>query len=184
MTESHPEVLEAFEDGWRLLSPEVRERWIAGGIGGRARSWRSWFEVCLEDSYHVAEPRTASLQSRLTNLIKEKLTHPGEIFGLPPMPCLKKRCCEVIGDDTVEINGEFYVDRTQLYIQDVARSAATNIICDELVKLSERLEKDINEKGLDAIRQLYPRKGPRPNDALFASLLYDYDSSSESSSYF
>jgi hypothetical protein len=180
---SHSDVLEAFEKGWQVLGPEVQNRWIARGLGGDVRAWQSWVDVCLEESIGVAKPRAEAIHDHLTGLIKERLTHAGEVFGLPPMAYVARPAYITPEGETISMNESFLADDGRWQIHRVARAAAKNILHDELLKLSERLEKDIKENGLNAIRQWYPRKAPPANDSLFSSYIDDYGDSSDSSDY-
>ena len=153
---AHPELLEAFVEGWNNLSPQLRDRWRREGFmvpkkKVEPKGWSSWTATRMKD---VMTPRTqdssfnvplSDFEERLAILFHNNMQHSGDLFGLPYMPPLENRQYYSRTGDELSSSERHAI----------AKDAATVIIHTELRKLLIKWKKDLEEHGLDALRNAY-----------------------------
>jgi hypothetical protein len=149
---SHSDVLDAFDIGWEVLGPSGQADWLQIGIFARGSAlfpftWESWTGPILEEIRKTGGPygppggfrtlTTAGSLSTLTALISKKMDHSGSLYGIPEIP----------------LTAPVYHSPLK---EGVAAFAASVIMEVEMKQILERLKKEIEQNGLDAIRKYYP----------------------------
>jgi len=142
--------LDDFETGWNSLGDELQTKWMSGGIPRyncvdlheRPTVFRSWTEViCRELKVRAPDPST--LINEFYSFLHEKLDDASTFYNLPKMSGF-------VGPDT----------RTEDVAEDIrkdtAKKVSTQILCLEIQKTMERLKLEIEEHGIDVIRNYFP----------------------------
>ena len=143
----HPELLDAFVQGWNNLGSRSQAGWCQRGFIAPKQKverlwWLSWTTVQVDELYQQrrgADPFDVPLskfQKYLTILFHNNMEHVDDLFGLPYMPPIK--------------HGEYSPERHA-----IAKDAARVVMYTEMGKLLMKWKKDLEEYGLDSLRSVY-----------------------------
>src|SRR5271169_3695483 len=92
----HPEIFDAFMEGWNNLGSQTQAHWRQQGLVApkqkvAVKHWFSWTTIktvellASTENYSLDTP-TSNFEKRLANLIHKKLQHSGQFFDIPSMP--------------------------------------------------------------------------------------------------
>ena len=144
----HPSFLNDFETGWNSLGDELQTEWMNGGIpcyGDIHKSpkiFYSWTEVIYK-MLKVNAPDASKSIDEFRSFIHERLDDPSTFYNLPKMSGF-------VGPDSRS-------ERVVEYIREhTARIASTQILYLEIQKTMERLKLEIEEHGMDVVRNYFP----------------------------
>jgi hypothetical protein len=153
---AHPELLDAFLEGWNHLGPESQAYWHQQGLVApkekvKAKHWSSWTAVKLMELFASKSDNISfnnclsEFEDRLAVLFHNSMQNSGQFFGLPSMPPLV-----VEAPDCLDGHYRFLTER-----HFIAKSAAKAIIYTELGKLLMKWKKDLGELGVDALGKAF-----------------------------
>jgi hypothetical protein len=144
----HPEILVAFEQGWKKLHPAIQARWIQQGTRADTKDgdlaeptqWTSWVHV-MRDSLQKKDSTIIlpGFHSRLADVVKNEMRHSGDLYGLPAMP---HPAPALRTDEAWMMN-------------DIAMRVAQDIIDSTIPKLFRQLQRKTQEGGIKKMRESY-----------------------------
>lgn len=147
---AHPELLDAFVEGWNNLGPQSQSHWrqqafLTPKNKVTYKCWLSWTTVQTnllfgrrKDDFPFDFP-LSNFEKELAILFHNKMQHVGQLFDLPYMP-------------PVENKG---AHRSSSERHTIAKDAAKFVIHTELRKVLKKWKKDVDEHGLEALRKVY-----------------------------
>lgn len=145
----HPEILVAFEQGWKKLHPAIQARWIQMGTRADTKDgdvaeptkWTSWVHV-MRDSLRKKDSTIIlpGFHSRLADVVKNEMDHSGDVYDLPAMPS--------------DGSPAFRTDEAWM-MNDIAMSVAQDIMDLAIPKLFRRLQRRTQEGGIKLMRESY-----------------------------
>ncbi len=141
----HPNIQKDFEAGWKRLGPRLQKKWEQVGIydPGSQRDiipdrFESWTRV-LDSELRIESPLLSQLQNDFSDWLTNIQENEGSFLKVP------------------ELSG--FLSRLPIILRtpyNVGKVAATTMLSRELEKTIERLKGEIEENGLDFIRQYFP----------------------------
>ena len=171
---AHPEIFDAFVEGWNILDPKLQAYWSQGGLimprqKVEPKAWLSWTTVKVDQFFESrAKDFSTDLllfEKRLTVLFHNNIQHSGHLFNLPYLPPIENR--------VYRPPGTHYESLSERHI--IAKDAAKFIIHIELRKLLMKWKKDLKENGLDALREVYLDEPQLEEDVEEGFNLEDFD---------
>ena len=153
---AHPELLDAFVEGWNNLGPLSQAHWrqqafIAPRQKVESNCWLSWTTVQVDELF---EPRKkdfsfdiplSNFEKQLAILFHNNMQHAGHLFNLPYMPPLENR----------QFFSPIEKHPSSSERHAIAKDAAKFVIHTELRKMMMKWKKDLDEHGLEALRKVY-----------------------------
>ena len=162
----HPELLDAFVEGWNCLGSESQAYWHQQGLVApkekvKSKRWVSWTAVKMMQSFTSKSDdvslkmQSQDFENRLIVLFHNSIQNSGQFFGLPIMPPVGKKVFKC------PAGCHKYSSERHLVAKDVARV----IIQSDLRKLLVKWKKDLGEMGVDALRKAYSDAVQMKDDA-------------------
>jgi hypothetical protein len=177
----HPKLLASFVAGWEALSPISQANWLAQAVISskdylyRPQSvWTSWSLTCLNETtigrelHDIYDCDMSHLRDLIATMIRQKMSHSGELFGLPYLPSeFEFGLPDMVGSEIIRTEGS-RGGSEKARRKEVSKRAANAIVNAEFSSLIEgwvdKWRKDIAEIGLEAVRKHWPRPSypPKP----------------------
>ena len=156
ISRAHPELLDAFVEGWNNLGAQLQARWRQTGLMAPKKKvelscWLAWTTIQIDQLF---KPRIdndpfdiplSKYQKQLAILFHNNMQDADDFLGLPYMPALDHREYHPPSGETVSSSERHLI----------AKDAAAVIIRMELGNVLMKWKKDFDEYGLDALRRVY-----------------------------
>lgn len=166
----HPEILHAFEGGWAKLDLQSQDIWSKEGQTRpdpndhdyEPSQWHSWAFVRYQQYQDMPKVQFEcdDLHQELSDIVRHHMPHSGAIYGMPRQQLREREKSPVSGseeDMEGEEHGEGEEDDNEGATKDsVADQAASAILNAEMPRFIERIRRQFDEKGLDAVYEWYP----------------------------
>jgi hypothetical protein len=153
---AHPELLDAFVEGWNKLGHISQSYWSQKGFIApkqkvQCLSWLSWTTVQVDVVYEPRKPvdpfnvPLSKFEKQLSILFHNNMRHAGDLFDFPYMAPLEGReYCSPTGESPS--SSERHA---------IAKDAARVVLRTEIGKVLMKWKKDLDEYGLDSLRRVY-----------------------------
>jgi hypothetical protein len=152
----HPELLEAFVEGWNTLDPVSQDHWSQQGIITpkvpiTLKCWLSWTTTQMDKVFLARETDPtlkiplSKFENRLAILFHNTMDHAGHLFGFPYMPPLENR-------EYLSPSGE-HPSSSERHA--IAKDMAKFVIHSELGKILIKWKENVDENGIEALRKAY-----------------------------
>src|SRR5215471_297298 len=146
ISDVHPEILDAFVEGWNKLGPISQATWSQKGLllprqKLEYHCWLSWMTVRTDELFnarkanHSFQVPLSKFEKQLAILFHDSMEHAGEFFNLPYMPRLHGRQYQGPGGNN-ESGSERHV---------IVNDAAKVVIRIEMQKMLMKWKKDLDE---------------------------------------
>lgn len=155
VSSAHPYIFDAFVEGWNKLNPLVQASWLQDGLvrtkdAAERKSWLAWTTVAIDAVFKKKDDTSfdqplSMYQKQLAILFHNSMDHVGQLFDLPHMPPLADR--EYRSPTGSQSAG------SERHI--IARNAANFVVHMALRKLLRKWKNNLNERGLEALREVY-----------------------------
>jgi hypothetical protein len=190
MASGHPEYFPSFVAGWENLGPIIQANWLSKALispkdlDHTPSYWSSWVPVRLRkmrigrDLNHNCYD-TSDLSKAIATKIRQKMSHSGQLFGIPFLPSNEEFLIpQLVGSEVIASFDRFGRDEGSM-CDEISQLAANAIVNAELSlhirSWLEKWRKDIEEIGLQAVQKHWPAPKNPPKlepRRLFRSLSY------------
>lgn len=157
----HPELLDAFVEGWNQLGPQSQDHWRQRALITPAQKvvcqyWSSWTNIKRVEFFKQRgnlpfDIPLSKFEKQLAILFHDSMQHGGDLFHFPYMPPVR------------HIEYESPTGRSSSERHMMAKDAAKTVIHTALRKLLMEWKEDLEENGLEALRKVY-LVGPQLKD--------------------